>query len=173
MRTLLLLRHAKADRAPGSSDHDRPLTARGERASAAMGEHLSRIGARPGCVLCSSARRTTQTWRAVESAWGVEPRLVVSDRLYLASAAELLDVLREQPDEIACVLLIGHNPGIQDLAVALAGEGDRDAYDRLRRKLPTAGLCELAFEGSWAGLRPGAARLVRFDVPKNLPDRAA
>ena len=173
MPTLLLLRHAKADRGPARSDHDRQLAARGERASVAVGEHLSRLGARPGRVLCSSARRTIETWQGLRSAWDVEVELVVSDRLYLASAAELLEVLREQPDETECVLLIGHNPGIQDLAVALAGEGDRDAYDRLRRKLPTAGLCELALEGPWAQLRPGAGRLVRFDVPRDLPAREA
>ena len=169
MPTLYLLRHAKSDWGAGVDDHARSLNGRGRRAAVRMGEHLASLGARPERVLVSSARRTLETWEGLASAWPLEVEVVISDRLYLASAGEMLAMLGEQPGTPEAVLVIAHNPGTQDLAVGLAGEGDRDDYDRMRAKYPTAGLCELAFDGAWADLAAGRARLVRFDVPKRLP----
>jgi phosphohistidine phosphatase len=169
MPTLYLLRHAKSDWGAGETDHERPLNPRGRKAAVRLGEHLDALGAHPERVLCSSARRALETWAGLTTAWALDPEcLTVSDRLYLASGSELLELLREQPSDVEAVLVIAHNPGIHDLALALAGEGDRDAYERLREKLPTGGLCELSFAEPWSALRPGAGRLVRFEVPRRL-----
>lgn len=169
MARLYLLRHAHSDVRSGETDFERTLNARGERAAGQLGPHFDRVGAPPQRVLCSSARRAEQTWHRLASAGPLGGTSVgdvtLTDRLYLASAAELLGVLREQPDELESLLVIAHNPGIHELAMALAGEGDRNSYDRLAQGIPEAGLCELAFDGAWSQLRPGAARLVRFDVP--------
>ena len=171
-RTLHLLRHAKADSSASDGDHSRPLDARGTRAAARMGRHLAELGAHPQRVVCSSARRAVETLAGLSGACELgSESVVVSDRLYLASAGQLLEVLRELPAEVESALLVAHNPGMHELAVALAGEverGERDSYDRLRAGYPTAGLCELVFDGEWSELGPNRARLVRFDVPKRL-----
>lgn len=169
MPTLYLIRHAKSDLGSGETDHERTLNPRGAEAAVRMGEHLEGLGARPQRVLCSSARRALETWSGLTSAWSLDADcLTVSDRLYLASAADLLALLHEQPAEADSVLLIGHNPGFHDLALGLAGEGDRDAYDRLCDEFPAGSLCELGLDTAWSALRPGAARLVRFDAPGQL-----
>ncbi len=169
MPTLYLVRHAKSELGSGDSDHERTLNPRGVKAAERMGERLEQLGAWPRSVLCSSARRALETWSGLASAWTLEADcLTVSDRLYLASANDMLELLRQQPGDTGSIVVIAHNPGIHDLALTLAGEGDREAYDRLRDRYPTAGLCELSFDGAWSALHPGAARLVRFEAPGRL-----
>jgi phosphohistidine phosphatase len=170
MKTLYLLRHAKSDWGePGLDDHDRPLDPRGERAAAVMGVHFAQQQYRPSLVLCSSARRTRQTLESVLPHLLGRPELVVERGIYMASCAALLARLRKIDDEKNAVLLIGHNPGIADLARTLAGSGEPDALRRMAARFPTAAsaACELDLE-RWADLRPGAGRLLAYATPKDL-----
>ena len=169
MPTLYLLRHAHAaSAAPDQDDFDRPLDERGQAEASRMGAHLARTEARVGAALCSSARRTVETWSGLISSWDVAVEPVVLDVLYLASASELLTALRGLPPDLESALVVAHNPGTQELAVSLTGQGDRDAYERMRASYPSAALSEFRFDGEWNGLGPGRAGLVRFDVVRAL-----
>jgi phosphohistidine phosphatase len=121
----------------------------------------------PSLVLCSSAVRTRETLDRVLPALG-SPEVLVEPRLYGASAQELLARLHEIGEAADSVLLIGHQPAIQALALELAGDGERLA--RLRAKFPTAAMATLMFVGEWADLRPGCAELVDYVKPKELAD---
>jgi phosphohistidine phosphatase len=162
-RRIDLLRHAKSswDDA-GLADHDRPLTPRGRRAAMRIGRHLRDAGVEPELILCSSARRTQDTLARLELTGPVS----VERELYGASSDALLERLRETPDEVRSLLLLGHNPGIQDLAMLLAGEGPLRA--ELGAGFPTAALATLTFEGGWPALRGGACELVAFVRPREL-----
>lgn len=171
MKTLLLLRHAKSAWSDARlADHDRPLNRRGERAAKAMADHLVATGRRPDLVLCSTALRTRQTLAAVVDRLGPPaPPILLDKGLYLAPQARLLAQLRAVADTVSSLLLVGHNDGIGDLAVALAGSGPDEALERLHEKYPTGALAVLAVPGgSWRDLVPGTARLVEFTRPRDL-----
>jgi phosphohistidine phosphatase len=170
VRTLYLLRHAKSSwDDPGLADHDRPLAPRGQRAATTMAEHLRDEGIAPELVLCSSSRRTRQTLERIASALGDEAEVEFERELYAASAQELLDRLRDVDDDVESVMVIGHNPGIEQLALSLAGEGAKLAD--MRRKFPTAALATLDVESGWSELQPGGATLADFVKPKQLARR--
>jgi phosphohistidine phosphatase len=167
MRRLYLLRHAKSSwDDPALADHDRPLAPRGRRASKAIGGHLRREGIAPSLVLCSSSTRTRETLTLIAPSLGEGTDVQIKSELYAASAEDLLGALREVPDEVESAMLIGHNPGIQDLTLSLAASGAEMA--RVRRKYPTAALATLDVEGSWRELAPDAAELTSFVKPKEL-----
>lgn len=173
MRQLLLLRHAKSSwDDPALSDHSRPLNARGRASAAAMRQAMLGLALSPDVVLVSSARRTLQTLEALEP-WEETPLIEPMDALYLATAEQLLKVLNGVTETVRSVLVIGHNPGLHDLALQLAGSA-RDAADarRLAEGFPTGALAEYVVPGPWGGLRPGAARLHRFVCPRDLPHLA-
>ena len=172
MKTLFLLRHAKSAWSdPRLADHDRPLNRRGERAAAAMADHLATRGPRPDLVLCSTALRTRQTLAPLLKRLGTPaPPIALEKSLYLASQAALLAHLHAVAPDISTVLLVGHNDGIGDLAVALAGLGPPEALARLREKYPTGSLCVLGVpDEPWTDLRPGGAELLEFTRPRDLP----
>jgi phosphohistidine phosphatase len=172
MKRLYLLRHAKSSwDDPTLADHDRPLAPRGRRAANVMAEHLGREGIAPELVLCSPSRRTRQTLKRLASGLGKNADVLIEPELYAASAAALLEVLHEVPDEVESLMLIGHNPAIQDLALSLAGTGSE--IPRLRSKFPTAALATLELSGTWRELAPGSAELVSFVKPKELSPGAA
>ncbi len=172
MKQLYLLRHAKSSwDDPTLADHDRPLAPRGRRAAKVMAEHLRREGIAPALVLCSPSRRTRQTLKRIAPALGENADVQIEPELYAASAPVLLEVLHEVPDEVESVMLIGHNPGIQDLALSLARGGSEIA--RVRRKFPTAALATLELNESWRELAPGSAELVSLAKPKELSRGAA
>ena len=167
-----ILRHAKSSWAdPGQDDHDRPLNRRGERAAGAIGRHLAIRGDLPDRVLCSSARRARETWERVARRLPAshELDLVVVKGLYLAGPADLIEELRALPEAVERALLVGHNPGVAQLAQALSGEGSNpDPLRALRAKYPTAALATLEFTGPWCELGARCGRLVRFLTPKDL-----
>ncbi len=170
MRQLLLLRHAKSDwDDPRLSDHARPLNARGRRAAAAMAQAMRELRLSPDLVLVSSARRTLQTLEALtpfEDGPLVEPM----DDLYLAPWQRLLDLLRGVPETVRSVLLIGHNPGLHQLGLALMGPAENSPNaTRLAEGYPTGTLSEFAIASPWHLLEPEAARLIRFLPPRDLP----
>jgi phosphohistidine phosphatase len=163
LRRLFLLRHAKSSwDDPELADHDRPLAPRGQRATELIAEHLRRESLAPALVLCSSARRTRDTLDLL----GPAGEARIEPDLYGASASKLLERLRRVPDTTESVMLIGHNPAIQDLALELAGRGER--LEDARRKFPTGALATLTFSQSWRGLHAGSAELVAFVRPKEL-----
>jgi phosphohistidine phosphatase len=177
MRQLLLLRHAKsAWNDPRLADHDRPLSPEGRRAAAVMRHTMRELGLAPDMVLVSGARRTRETLAALEP-WDDTPLVDVIEELYLASAARLLQALNAVPETVRSVLLIGHNPGMHELAMTLAGAHAMTAggpnLQRLAAGYPTAALAEFTIAGPWWSLDAGTGRLVRFLAPRDLPERAA
>jgi phosphohistidine phosphatase len=172
MRQLLLLRHAKSSwDDPRVPDHDRPLDARGQRDAQAMGEAMRRLGLAPDIVLVSTARRTRETLAGIEPIEG-SPLIDEHEALYLAPAETILALLHGVPETARSVLLIGHNPGLHNLALALVGpaglaRGGRDAQ-ALGEKYPTGALAEFAIATPWWGVEQGGGRLVRFLCPRDL-----
>lgn len=165
MRTLYLLRHAKSSwDDPGLPDRERPLAPRGVRDAKRIATHLLRLEIAPGLVLCSPALRARQTLEPIEATVPEAP-VEVDERLYGASSETLLERVRAVPDEVPSVLLIGHNPGLQDLALLLAARGDE--LERLEAKFPTAALATLSLE-RWSSLGAGDAELGAYVVPKQL-----
>jgi phosphohistidine phosphatase len=170
MRRLLILRHAKSSWAePGASDHDRPLNRRGEEAAPRIGAYLRRHKLIPDSVLCSTAQRARATWDLVAAEAPTAPPATYEARLYDASSRTLLDVFRHAPSAARSVLVVGHNPGLQEIATQLIAAGDLDDRERLREKLPTGGLVVIDFTiADWAKLHARSGRLERFVVPRTL-----
>jgi phosphohistidine phosphatase len=166
MNRLLLLRHAQSSwDDPSLADHERPLARRGHRAAESMAEHLRSSVPHPDLVLCSSALRTRETLDRMSKAFG-DAEVVVDDDLYGATEELLLERLRGVADRFETVAIIGHNPGVHDLAIALAGSGTD--LGRMRGKFPTGALAVLAFDEPWRELGPGDGRLEEFVTPKDL-----
>jgi phosphohistidine phosphatase len=166
---LLVLRHGKSDWPAGVADHDRPLGRRGIRDSGAAGRWLVEQDDTPDLVWCSTARRTRETWDnlAAELADGgtsCDVRFV--DEVYAAGVDNLLEVLRGSPAKARRVLLVGHNPGVQDLTLLLAARGSEDARALAETKFPTSGLAILDVDSSWPDLHEGGATLTDFVVPR-------
>jgi phosphohistidine phosphatase len=162
---LYLLRHAKSSWTdPRLADHDRPLTSRGRRAAKAIGRHLRDQGIEPEFVLCSPAIRARETLERIGPA---RHGAHVEPELYGAGAGALLARLHEVPPAVASVMLIGHNPGMQQLALLLAHPGPE--LRELEAKFPTAALATLAFPGpDWRTLDRGTAELIGFVRPRDL-----
>jgi phosphohistidine phosphatase len=167
-RTLVLLRHAKSDWPADVPDHERPLAARGRRDAPAMGRWLRESGYRPDHVACSTALRTRQTWELVRGELDTDPPAEFEPQLYGATVHELLDVIGNAPADAATLLVIGHNPGLEVLALTLAGDAQSDEYDRMRTKFPTAAAAVFEWPGGWGQAAAGSARLVRFVTPREL-----
>ena len=119
----------------------------------------------PELVLCSSAVRTVATLDGVRGALPAETTIEIEPGLYGADVAALLQRVRRVPEAVGCVLLIGHNPGTEDLALLLAGDGDAAARAAMASKFPTAAMAHLRVEGEWSGLREGAAHVEHFWTP--------
>ena len=168
MLRLILLRHAKSDRPAGVADLERPLNARGRKTAPRMGAYLAQEGLVPQRVLVSTAKRTEETWSLAKDELGDIPEERV-DAIYEAPASALLQAVRDAPKSATAILLIGHNPGIQDFAVRLARGGSREAGARLRTRFPTAALAVIDFEAeAWSEIGWGSGRLERFITPKDL-----
>jgi phosphohistidine phosphatase len=167
MKRLYLLRHAKSSWKDTSlPDHDRPLAGRGRRAAKAIARHLREHGIEPELVLCSSAQRARATLERIEPALGT-PAVRVEGDLYAASAPALLARLPGVPDPVESVMLIDHNPALQDLALDLARRSP--TAGELAAKYPTTALATLEFSASnWHELDHGTAELVALVRPRDL-----
>ncbi|MDN2567950.1 histidine phosphatase family protein [Aquibium sp. A9E412] len=171
MPELLLLRHAKSSwDAPGLADRERPLAPRGRHAAPLMGRAMAARGWLPDRAVVSPARRAHETWALVSPELGPaapEPDFVPA--LYMAAPDTLLATLRATPAGTRRLIVVGHNPGLEAFAAALAGpRSDAAALAALRHKFPTAAVARLLFDGAWAELAAGAARLTDFVRPKAL-----
>jgi phosphohistidine phosphatase len=166
-RDLLLVRHAKSAWDNSSlADHDRPLATRGEKALRRLSDELVRADHRPDVVLCSSSRRTVGTLDGIRAVLPRRVSIELVDELYLADADTLLTRLRRLDGKVRCAMLIGHNPGIEDLASLLVGSGDAGLRARLTAKVPTGALVALSFDGAWANLDAGVTRIDAMFVPR-------
>jgi phosphohistidine phosphatase len=164
-RRIVVLRHAKADWPP-VPDHERPLAERGRKDAPVAGRRLAGLGFALDLALCSSAIRTRETWKLAAQELPQRPKTVYEDRLYDATVGDLLALLTEVPDDVHNVLLVGHNPGTQQLAAALAGTAEGDNLSRMNRSgFPTAAIAVITVSGSWKSAEPGAGRLVDYWTP--------
>ena len=150
------------------ADRERPLNDRGRRACASLTEHLQSIDLHVDRVLCSSAVRARETLAGIQAGLPPTAELEIHDGIYLAATSELLDALRSTPDAVTSLLLIGHNPGIGDLASSLAGGGDPDARALLATGFPAGALASLSLDVSWHELGPGQGTLTSFVRPREL-----
>jgi len=165
--TLHLLRHAKSSwRQPELSDAERPLAPRGERAARKLARELEREGITPRLVLCSAARRARETLDLLRPALPAGVEILVEEGLYGAGAGQLMERLRDVPAGHGEVMVIGHNPGIHEVALALAGD---TAPEPLRAGLPTGALVSLRFGAtSWARIVAGEGVVTRVLIPRDL-----
>jgi phosphohistidine phosphatase len=172
MRILYLLRHAKSDRGkPELSDIERPLAPRGRRDAPAMADYMREHDYRPDLILCSPATRTRQTLALLQPVLGPGIHVEYERKLYLGSPDVMLRRLRDVDEAIAGVLLIGHNPGLERLAAALAPRGDRHALARMREKFPTCALAVIHLHiDRWEQADLGAGTLTDFMMPAGLDE---
>lgn len=172
MKTLLLLRHAKSSwDDPALDDFDRPLNPRGRKAAPRVGAWIGERGLVPDRVLCSAARRALESWERAAPALAVDPLppVEVVHGLYLAEPRRILALVRAQPDDVDSLLVVGHNPGFEDLARGLAVAGDPEALAGLAAGFPTAGLAVFRFPvDRWEEVGPGVGRLEAFVRPREL-----
>ncbi len=176
MLTLTLLRHAKSSwDEPALEDYDRPLAKRGKKAAPEIGSALAAMGLRPDLVLCSGAARARATLDLVLGKLGAPvPEVVYDDALYMATPDDLLTRLHRIGPGAAGgtphhVMLVGHNPGLEELALLLVGSGAADDTARMTEKFPTAAVAVVGFTAdSWGSIAPGSGRLEHFLTPKQL-----
>lgn len=171
-RQLILLRHAKSAWPNDVPDHERPLAPRGRRDAPAAGLWLRNSSYVPDRVLCSTARRARETWQLAEENLSAHPQIVFEDRVYEASAMELLDLARQTPLDVHNLLIVGHDPAVRGLTLELVSEppsgAEAEAFGRVQVKYPTAAIAVLSFSGNWLELRRGQARLARFVAPDDF-----
>ncbi|WP_037890562.1 SixA phosphatase family protein [Streptomyces viridochromogenes] len=167
LRRLVLLRHAKSAWPDGVADHERPLAPRGRRDAPVAGRMLADADCLPDLALCSTAARARATWELASAQWGTPPPVRHDPRLYAADVHDLLAVVREVPPEVGTLLLVGHNPGLEELVLELAGQGLDDALEEVRTKFPTSAIAVLAWYGTtWRALAPGTALLTDVMVAR-------
>ena len=166
MGHLVLLRHAKSGYPDGVADHDRPLSSRGEREAPLAGrwlaDHVS-----PALVIVSSAERTQQTWDLVLAEFDSVPPHHTEPRVYEATVSGLLAVLSDVDDSVDTVMIVGHNPGLEDLTHFLVGSGDPLAMADVNEKFPTSAIAVISLSASWSSVTKGCGELTSFIVPRS------
>ena len=168
-KRLILFRHAKSSWSEGLEDHERPLADRGKKAAPVMGHYLHKSRLEPDLVLISTARRAQETWARASRAMKGKIEVRNSRDIYMASAEKLLAIIRTTPPEISTLMLVGHNPGMEDLAKLLMKDEGGEPEARLREKFPTAAIALFSFEfWTWADAKAGCASLDRFVTPESI-----
>jgi phosphohistidine phosphatase len=170
MGRLLLLRHAKTERAvAGERDRDRKLTARGRADAPLIGAYMVRHHLVPDLMLTSPAVRAEETLAQVAAAFAKQPSIARDERIYNASPERLVRLIRETADA-KTLLMVGHNPGLHELALRLIASGDTEMREDLNEKLPTSGLVVIDFAfDDWSRLHAHSGRLERFISPRSIP----
>jgi phosphohistidine phosphatase len=170
MLTLSLLRHAKSSwKNPTLPDHERALNSRGKAAAPMMGKAMAKHGLVPDLVLCSTARRTRDTLDLVLPELKAEPKIIYEDGLYHGTPKEMLAILQAAPVGASHILLVGHNPELQSLALDLIGSGPNHLKDRIEEQLPTAGLVVISFmTGGWNTIGLNEGKLELFLTPRDV-----
>ena len=169
MKRLILLRHAKTEATNRGGDHARELVQRGRDDAALICAFLQSHELLPDHVLCSDAARTRQTLASVQPALASNAEVAFSSRLYLAEAETLIHEIWSVPDSIQTLLLIGHNPGLHELAYGMTGQAPRQLRSALMGNFPTAAMAVLAFDvPAWSAIAAGGGTLERFVTAKSL-----
>lgn len=174
MKRLLLLRHAKTEPlGPDIEDHERELMTRGRLDAPAIGAYLAAKKYFPDLILSSTARRTVETVELLIEKLPRKQHVEYTDRLYLAGSREMLAVVRSAPAAVAILLLVGHNPGIEQLAASLSRQPvkrkERNRFDLIEEKFPTCALAVLDFDVvRWRDVPPGRGELIDFVRPRDL-----
>ena len=170
MLRLMLLRHAKSDWSqPGLADVARLLNGRGEAAARLMGAYMAHHALIPARAVCSPAQRTRDTWGLVAGEWALPVEARFDERLYAASPDAILSVIQDQDDAARTLLVLGHNPGLQQVAELLVASGDVVVRERLHEKFPTAALAVIDFAADdWRRVHAGSGRLERFVTPRQV-----
>jgi phosphohistidine phosphatase len=166
MKTLHLLRHAKSSwKDPGLDDHDRPLSKRGRETARGIAAYLRRAKIVPDLVICSTAVRARQTLDPIAKAIK-PPKVVLEKGIYEVAQEKIWKHLRGLPKSADCVLLIGHNPGLHDLALSLVDADSDELVPPPGGKFPTGAMASFRFDGAWKKLRPHSAMLFSYATPK-------
>jgi phosphohistidine phosphatase len=153
----------------GTPDHDRALIERGRKDAGKLGAYMASHGLIPERVVLSPAARCQQTWKYAAAAMKPAPAAMSVEKLYDATPHAILAVIKDAPASAHSLMVVGHNPGMQELALMLIATGDVDAREALREKLPTSGLVVIDFAlDDWARVHPASGRLERFVNPKSL-----
>jgi len=175
MLRLLLLRHAKAERArPGERDHERRLADRGRNDAPTIGAYLSKHRYLPDQVVVSTSVRTRETWSLAAAAMPGKPQIEFDERIYESTPKALLTVLRETSPKVRTLMMVGHNPSIHELAVQLVATGDIETRERLQEAFPTSGLAVIEFAlENWDRVHPQSGRLKHFITPRWLAEPTA
>lgn len=166
MPTLVVLRHAKSDYPAGVPDHDRPLASRGLRQAPLAGQWIAEHLPVPDVVLVSTATRTRQTWSAVSEVLPNAPEVHFEPRIYEASVSTLLDILHSVDASADVVLLIGHNPGLEDLVATLASNPESVPAINAEEKFPTSAVAVMRSDMPWSSWSERSAELTHFVVPR-------
>ncbi|MBP1858433.1 SixA phosphatase family protein [Rhizobium herbae] len=168
-RRLILLRHAKSAWPEGVADEERPLAERGRKSAPVIGTYMAREKLIPDLAIISPARRARETWEFVRDALSEKVPEHEAPDIYEVEAGRILEVIRTVKPGIRTLLMIGHNPGMEELASLLMQDGDQDAIDRMKEKFPTAGLAVIDFDvEGWDEVAAGAGTLERFVTPRLL-----
>ena len=167
---LMLLRHAKTEKAEaGMRDHERRLNARGQHDAPLIGAYMARHALIPDRVMVSTSTRTRETWQHLAEALAAVPPVDYEERLYNAGSETILALAKHIEPPVRTLLMIGHNPGLHDLARLLIASGDVEARERLNEGLPTSGLAVIDFAApDWGKVHPRGGRLERFVSPRSL-----
>ena len=165
-RTLVIVRHAKSSWDFDVDDHERPLSARGRRDAEALGQLLSQRSLRPDLVLCSTATRARQTWEYAKAGGATSGEVQYLREIYHAWVPELLAMIREVPEEIHTLLVLGHAPGIPDLVEHVCVRTDSSDWIQMDNKFPTSALAIVSVPGPWSDLGKDRAELDSFLVPR-------
>jgi phosphohistidine phosphatase len=169
MLRLMLLRHAKATPYTGRDDYERSLTDRGRSDAALIAGYLGKHELEPDLLLHSGAARTKETAGIVLRQLPAEIEVSIDTNIYEANRSTLMDVVQDLPGDSATVMLVGHNPGMADVARHLVGRGEAEAIARMTQKFPTSGLAVIEFPGhSWNSIRPQSGKLIAFVTPSTL-----
>lgn len=170
MRRLLILRHAKTEPGElGKDDRNRALVERGKREAGQIGAYMTSHALTPDGVVLSPARRVQETWTHLAEALKAPPRTSTDDRVYEATPQDIFRIVAGTAAPVRSLLVVGHNPSLHEVALMLVASGDIEARERLREKLPTAGLViiDFAFD-DWSRLHPQSGRLERYVTPKSI-----
>lgn len=169
MKRLILLRHAKAVPPEGMADEDRPLAPRGRLAMERMAGFFRDRELAPDLAFVSPAARTRETWALLEPAFAKKPAQQFVPDLYAASRETLFDIIRQVPVGVNTLLLVGHNPGLEEITRNLAASGEAEALMRFGRGMPTAALALFDLSiNDWKQIAPKTGRMELFVTPKSL-----
>jgi phosphohistidine phosphatase len=171
MLRLMLLRHAKSSWTdPGTDDKDRPLNNRGQRSAPIMGRYMAREKLVPDLALVSPARRARDTWKLAAAALKTAPKTLVEDQLYdFGNGGRILDLIRSRADSAEKILIVGHNPSLERLALRLVGKGEEKLRRRMADKYPTGALAVIDFDvATWKEADDAKGSLTVFVRPRDL-----